>query len=68
MDASVHKALEATAQRYFDMSARGDAAALKQNSIPLISANFAVGASKRRSKTISRSSPGRMPVFVRRFC
>jgi hypothetical protein len=41
MDASVHKALDATAQRYFDMSAHGDAAALKQNSIPLISANFA---------------------------
>ncbi|MFZ3264882.1 MAG: hypothetical protein WA172_12850 [Terriglobales bacterium] len=41
MDASVRKALEATAPRYFEMSARGDTAALRQNSIPLVSANFA---------------------------
>lgn len=41
MDASVRKALETTAQRYFGMSARGDTSALRQNSIPLVSANFA---------------------------
>lgn len=43
MDASVRTALEAAAQRYFEMSARGDTAALRQNSIPLIatSADFA---------------------------
>ena len=40
MDPSVRKALESTAQRYFEMSERGDTAALKQNSIPLIAANF----------------------------
>ena len=40
MDASVRKALELTAQKYFGMSERGDTAALRQNSIPLISANF----------------------------
>ena len=40
MDASVMKALESTAQRYFEMSERGDTAALKQNSIAMISANF----------------------------
>ena len=41
MDASIRKALETTAQRYFEMSARGDTAALRQSSIALVSANFA---------------------------
>jgi hypothetical protein len=41
MDASVRRAIEDTAKRYFDISARGDVAALKQNSIPAVSANFA---------------------------
>jgi hypothetical protein len=40
MDASLRRALETTAQRYFEMSERGDSAALQQNSIALISANF----------------------------
>ncbi len=34
-------ALEATAKRYFDMSAHGDFASLKQNAIPALAANFA---------------------------
>ena len=34
-------ALEAVARRYFDMSARADVAALKQNSISTLAANFA---------------------------
>src|ERR1035438_1141066 len=42
MDASIRKALETTAQRYFEMSARGDAAGLRQNSIAFVFANFAV--------------------------
>lgn len=41
MDASVRSALETTAKRYFDMSARGDAAALQQNSIASVAASFA---------------------------
>lgn len=41
MDAPVRTALETAAQRYFEMSARGDTAALRQNSIALVSANFA---------------------------
>lgn len=41
MSASVRSAIEETAKRYFDMSARGDVAALKQNSIPSVSTNFA---------------------------
>jgi hypothetical protein len=41
MDPSTRVAIEATAKRYFDMAARGDVAALKQNSIPAVAANFA---------------------------
>ena len=41
MDASVQTALETTAKRYFDMSARGDTAALRQNSIASVAASFA---------------------------
>jgi hypothetical protein len=41
MEVSVRSAIEDTAKRYFDVSARGDVATLKQNSIPSVSANFA---------------------------
>ena len=41
MDASVRTALEATAKRYFEMSAHGDTLALEQNSIASVVANFA---------------------------
>jgi len=41
MDAPVRGAIEAAAKRYFDMSAHGDIAGLKQNSIPTVAANFA---------------------------
>jgi len=41
MDVSVRTALEAVAKRYFEMSARGDAAALKQNSIAAVASSFA---------------------------
>jgi hypothetical protein len=41
MDAAAHTALEATAKRFFGMAARGDTAALLQNSIPAIAASFA---------------------------
>jgi hypothetical protein len=40
MDASVRAALESAARRYFEMSARGDAATLQQNSIVTVAANF----------------------------
>ncbi len=40
MDASVRTAIEAAATRYFDMSARGDVAGLKQNSIASVAASF----------------------------
>jgi hypothetical protein len=41
MDNAVRTALENAAKRYFDMSARGDSAALRQNSIRAVSSNFA---------------------------
>jgi hypothetical protein len=41
LDAATHTALETTAKRYFDMAARGDTAALRQNSIPAVAASFA---------------------------
>ncbi len=41
MNASIRSALEAAATRYFEMSVRGDTAALKQNSIASVAANFA---------------------------
>ncbi len=41
MDASARTALETSAKRYFEMSARGDSAALKQNSIASVADSFA---------------------------
>ena len=41
MDAAVRTALEAAAKRYFEMSARGDTVALKQNSIAAVAGSFA---------------------------
>ena len=41
MDATTRAALIAAGNRYFEMVARGDAAALKQNSIPAVANNFA---------------------------
>ena len=41
IDAPVRTALETAAKRYFEMSARGDVAALQQNSIASVAASFA---------------------------
>ena len=40
VEASTRAALEATARRYFDMTARGDAAGLRQHAIPSVAADF----------------------------
>jgi hypothetical protein len=40
MDAATRSGLQAAATRYFDMAARGDTAALKQNSIPAVANDF----------------------------
>ncbi len=40
LDGPVRKALETTAERFFEMSSHGDTAGLRQNSIPMVSSNF----------------------------
>src|SRR3981081_3918233 len=40
MDAATRSALSSTGQRYFDMIAKGDAAALRQNAIPSLASDF----------------------------
>jgi hypothetical protein len=40
MEAPVRSAIEAAATRYFEMSAHGDVAGLKQNSIAALAGNF----------------------------
>src|SRR5271165_181903 len=52
MNASTRAALEAAGKRYFEMSAHGDTAALKQNSIASVAANFAgIEAAVQENKT-----------------
>lgn len=41
LDATIRKSLESTAEHYFEMSAQGDIAGLRQNSIPMVASNFA---------------------------
>lgn len=41
MDAATRTAIQSAGTRFFDMVSRGDAASLKQNSIPSVSNNFA---------------------------
>lgn len=40
MDSGARAAIESSARRYFDMSAKGDSASLKQNSISAVASNF----------------------------
>ncbi|MFZ0733272.1 MAG: hypothetical protein WAM79_13165 [Candidatus Sulfotelmatobacter sp.] len=40
MDAATRTAISNAGQRYFDMAAKGDSAALQQNAIPSLAANF----------------------------
>lgn len=41
IDAASKTAIQNTAQRYYDMAAKGDAASLRQNSIPSLASDFA---------------------------
>lgn len=41
IDPATRSSLEAAARRFFDLAAKGDAAALRQNSIPSVADNFA---------------------------
>jgi len=65
MAASIRSGLEAAAKRYFDMSARGDTAALKQSAIPSIAGNFAgvESAVKQNQANLSGASGTVRPPF-----
>jgi hypothetical protein len=66
MDAATRSALEAAARRYFDLAARGDAAGLKQNSIPSVAANFAGidGAIKENQAALTGAQATVRPPFL----
>ncbi len=66
MDASVRSALETTAKRYFDMSARGDTATLRQNSIAAVTASFAgiEGAVKENQAAFAGATATVRPPFL----
>jgi len=66
MEPSARTALEAAAKRFLDMSARGDAAALKQNSIPSLAANFAgvESALKDNQPALTGASASVRPPFL----
>jgi hypothetical protein len=66
MDAAGRTALEAAARRYFEMSARGDVAGLKQNSIPSVAASFAgiEGAVKENQAAFTGAQATVRPPFL----
>ena len=66
MDGAVRTALETTGRRYFEMAARGDSSALKQNAIPALAANFSgIEASiKENQPAISGAQVTDRPPFV----
>jgi hypothetical protein len=66
MDGSVRSVLETTAKRYFDMSARGDTAALRQSSIAAVSASFAgiEGAVKENQSAFAGAKATVRPPFL----
>lgn len=66
MEPPARTALETAAKRFFDMSARGDAAAMKQNSIPSLAANFAgvESALKENQPALSGASASVRPPFL----
>ena len=66
MDDATRNAIVSTAKRYFDMAARGDAASLKQNSIPGVAANFSdiETAIKDNQATFSSATAAPRPPFL----
>src|SRR6202158_2927917 len=66
MDAPTRSALQAAGSRYFDMVARGDAASLKQNSIPSVANDFSGIESniKDSQPTLVGSPPTARPPFL----
>jgi hypothetical protein len=66
MDAATRTALETTAQRFFDMAARGDSASLRQNAIASLASNFGgiEGAIKDNQVTLSGTKATVRPPFL----
>lgn len=66
MGAPTRAALEAAAQRYFEMSTHADTTGLKQNSIPMVSANFAaVDAAVKENQSALAGAHGTLrPTFL----
>lgn len=66
IDAPTLSSLDATAKRYFQVSASGDAAALKQNSIPSLASGFAgiENAVKDNQPNFSRAQASVRPPFI----
>jgi len=66
MDNSVRTALETTAKRFFDMSALGDVAGLKQNSIASVASNFAgiEAAVKENQSAFARAKASVRPPYL----
>lgn len=66
MDEPIRASLESAAKRYFDMAARGDTAALKQNSIATLAADFSSveSAVKESQASLSGASAQTHPPFL----
>lgn len=66
MDAATRSALQAAGMRYFDMVAHGDAASLKQNSIPEVASNFGgiESAIKENQANLSGAQAKAQPPFL----
>jgi hypothetical protein len=66
MDVPVRTAVEAAARRYFDMVARGDAAAVQQNAIPSVASNFSgiEAAIKESQANLAGAQPVLRPVWL----
>ena len=63
------RALETAARRYFEMSARGDTAALQQNSIAAVAASFAgieAAVKENQAAFTGRKSNGSAALFADR--
>ena len=66
MDAATRSALQSAATRYFDMAARGDTSALKQNSIASLASNFSglEGTIKENQPNLSGGHAAARPPFL----
>jgi hypothetical protein len=66
LDANVRAALEAAARKYFDLAARGDYAALQQNSIAAVASNFSeIEAAVKENQSVFTGAQATLrPVFL----